>query len=234
MDVLQENRKLAEEVIDLTLGILARRYPVRKLDSGRFAEVTAMNMTFQTAHYEIEGAGHLMTMYVKDNPQMSMATCTFTPCGKKLPLVSADFIFQGEGGMFLIEIYELVKDREAPAFREWMSRFDERFRDLSELEDIPTRPCFYDPIRPIYVCKKRNMDLDRKSIRNLADTLRILMDKAQAGETLTGEEAEEQRAIQREYVDNLIDMNGVSTEVFVKEHGKDFVREFFHDVFFNV
>ena len=51
--------------------------------------------------------------------------------------------------MFLIEIYELVKDREAAPFQAWIRKYAERFRDLSEMGDIPTEPCFYDPVRPV-------------------------------------------------------------------------------------
>lgn len=175
-----------------------------------------------------------MTMYTENNPHLLMATYTLTPYYKKLPLISSDFIFDGDGGMFLIEIYELVKNREDARFQEWIRKYAERFRDLADMGDIPTEPCFYDPVRPVYVCKKRNPGQDQAGIQNLIDTMKIFIEQEKAGTRLEKADAIEQKKIQRRFVDDLIDQNGVSTRVWVKEHGADYVRRFFHEIFFGV
>ena len=64
--------------------------------------------------------------------------------------------------------------------------------------------------------------------------MKIFIEQEHAVSLLDEEEAAEQKAIQHQYVDDLIDQNGVSTRVFVKDHGVDFVRRFFHEVFFGV
>ena len=216
------------------VGILARNYTVRKLDAGEFTDPVTTGVQFRIAHYEIENVGHLMTMYTENNPHMLMATYTLTPYFKKLPLVSSDFIYDEEGGMFLIEIYEFVKNREDAQFREWIQKYLKRFEDISDVEDIPTKPCFYDPIRPAYICKKRTVSRDSACIQNLIDTMKIFIEQEQAVEMLDPAEAAEQRAIQHQFVDDLIDQNGVSTEVWVKDHGADYVQRFFHEIFFGI
>ena len=168
------------------------------------------------------------------NPHMMMATYTLTPYFKKLPLISSDFIYDEDGGMFLIEIYELVKNREDARYQEWIQKYAKRFKDIADVEDIPTEPCFYDPIRPVYASKKRTPSRDQECIQNLVDTMKIFIEQEHAVSLLDEEEAAEQKAIQHQYVDDLIDQNGVSTRVFVKDHGVDFVRRFFHEVFFGV
>lgn len=64
--------------------------------------------------------------------------------------------------------------------------------------------------------------------------MKIFIDQEHDSPVLDEEEAAEQKAIQHQYVDDLIDQNGVSTRIFVKEHGVEFVRRFFHEVFFGV
>ena len=234
MGMYEENEKMVQTVLDRGVGILARNYCVRKLDAGDFSGPVTLNTQFRVAHFEIENVGHLMTMYTENNPHLLMATYTLTPYYKKLPLISSDFIFNGDGGMFLIEIYELVKNREDARFQEWIRKYAERFRDLAEITDIPTEPCFYDPVRPVYVCKKRFPDRDQDAVQNLADIMKIFMEQEKSEKPLGKADAAEQEAIQRRFVDDLIDQNGVSTRVWVKEHGADYVRRFFHEIFFGV
>ena len=234
MSSYEENQRKVQAILERGIGILAQNYTVRPLDAREFRSMITAGTRFNTAHYEIEGVGHLMTMYTEGNPHMLMATYTLTPYYKKLPLISSDFIYNEDGGMFLIEIYELVKDREDAQYREWIQKYAERFMDIADVEDIPTEPCFYDPIRPVYVCKKRTLSRDHDCIQNLVDTVKIYIDQERAASLMGAEEAAEQKAIQHKYVDDLIDQNGVSTRVFVKDHGVDFVRRFFHEMFFGV
>ena len=234
MGQFEDNEKLVQTILERGIGILAQNYTVRKLDAGKFAAPITMNIQFRIAHYEIEGVGHLMTMVTENAPQMQMATYTLTPYFKKLPMISTDYIYNDLGGMFLIEVYELCKDREAADFQEWMAKYAERFKDIADVVDIPTQPCFYDPIRPVYVCKKRTPERDLACIQNLVDTMKIFIEQEKAAEVLGEEEKAEQAAIQHKYVDDLIDLNGVSTQLWVKDHGADYVREYFHDIFFGV
>lgn len=88
---------------------------------------------------------------------MIMATYTLTPYFKKLPMISSDFIYNGDGGLFLI------------------------------------------------------------------DTIRLFIEQEKTSAFLDQAEAVEQKEIQRQYVDNLIDQNGVLTRVFVKAHGVDYL-----------
>ena len=82
--------------------------------------------------------------------------------------------------------------------------------------------------------KKRTSDRDQDCIQNLIDILKTFIEQEKTQERLDKEDAAEQRAIQRQYVDDLIDQNGVSTKVWVKDHGEAYVRRFFHEVFFGV
>ncbi|MER2151375.1 MAG: hypothetical protein ABS900_07155 [Candidatus Limivicinus sp.] len=234
MSSYEDNQKKVQTIQERGIGILAQNYTVRPMDAGEFANAITSGTQFHMAHYEIEGVGHLMTMYTEGNPHMILATYTLTPYFKKLPMISSDFIYDEDRGMFLIEVYELVKDREDARYQEWIQKYAERFQDIADVEDIPTQPCFYDPIRPVCASKKRTPGRDQDCIQNLVDTLKIFVEQEHASALLDEEEAAEQRAIQHQYVDDLIDQNGVSTRVWVKEHGANYVRRFYHEIFFGV
>ena len=234
MNIYEENQRKVQTILERGIGILAQEYVVKRLDAGEFSSMITLGTRFNTAHFEIEGVGHLMTMYTEGNPHMLMSTYTLTPYFKKLPLINSDFIYDEEGGMFLIEIYELVKNREDTQYQEWIQKHAECLKDIADVENIPIEPCFYDPIRPVFASKKRTIGRDQDCIQNLIETMKIFIEQEHASSLLDKDEAAEQKMIQRQYVDDLIDQNGVSTRLFVKDHGIDFVRRFFHEVFFGV
>jgi len=117
MSNYEENLKEAQTILERGIGILAKDHVVKKLDAGEFGSMVTVGTQLNIAHYEIKGVGHLMTMLTEGSLHMVMATHTLTPYFKKLPLISSDFIYDDEGGMFLIEIYELVKNREDEKFQ---------------------------------------------------------------------------------------------------------------------
>lgn len=73
MSGYEENQKKVQTILERGIGILAKEYVVRKLDAGEFAGMITLGTQYRTAHYEIEGVGHLMTMYTEGNPHMTMA-----------------------------------------------------------------------------------------------------------------------------------------------------------------
>ena len=234
MGTFENNEKKLESVLERGLGVLAQNFPVKKLDAGKFSRVITMNTPFNIAHYEIEGVGHLMTMQTEDNPKMQMITFTLTPYFKALPLLSFDYMFSDEGGMIISEVYELVENREDEKFRVWMNKYADKLKEFDDFQSIPAQPCFYDSIRPIYVQKMRNAEKDDLSIQNFADMLKIFADEEKATAKLSDAEFESQKNIQHKYVDDLIDENGFTTKMWVQEHGSEFVREYYHTVFFGV
>lgn len=84
------------------------------------------------------------------------------------------------------------------------------------------------------MCKKRLPGRDQDAVHNLIDIMKIFIAQEKSEKRLEKVAAAEQEAIQRKFVDDLIDQNGVSTRVWVKEHGADYVRRFFHEIFFGV
>ena len=92
MSRYEENQKKVQSILERGIGILAQNYTVRPLDAGEFGSMLTLGTQFNTAHYEIESVGHLMTMYTEDYPHLLMATYTLTPYYKKLPMISSDYI----------------------------------------------------------------------------------------------------------------------------------------------
>lgn len=234
MSTSESNEKNIQIILERSLGILAQDYPVKKLDAGEFARPVTMNTQFINEHYEIEGLGHLMTMRTEGNPMMQMVTVTLMPSCKALPMISSDFMYSGEGGMALVEAYELAENREDPQFKALLSELKETFGSLPQIPDIPTQPSFFDAVRPIFFYKTRVPQYDTDCIEILADTLKIFAKYEKQMPLLSEEAKAAQAKIQHDYVEEFINQNGVSTQVWVKEHGAEYVKEFYHTVFFGV
>ena len=79
MNIYEENQRKVQTILERGIGILAQEYVVKRLDAGEFSSMLTLGTRFNTAHFEIEGVGHLMTMYTEGNPHMTMATYTLTP-----------------------------------------------------------------------------------------------------------------------------------------------------------
>lgn len=76
MSSYEENQKKVQTILERGIGILAQNYAVRPLDAGEFGSMITLGTQFNTVHYEIEGIGHLMTMYTEGNPHMLMRAMT--------------------------------------------------------------------------------------------------------------------------------------------------------------
>lgn len=235
MGVIEDNDKKVALVIEKQLEVLGRHYNVKKLDAGKFARPVTLKTQFIIEHYEIEGVGHLMTMATEGNPMMQMATCTLMPYFKALPMLNFDYMFGGEDkGMYLSEVYELVSDRENESFKKFASEYKEILARLASLEDIPSAPSFLDALRPVYICKSRAAGTDDAAFDVLVKMTEKFCEQEKSLPVLSEEERKAQAAIQHKYADDLIDQQGFSTKMWVAEHGEDYVREFYHEVFFGV
>jgi len=234
MSLFDENEKKVQAVIEKGVNLLSQNYNVKKLDAGKYERVVTGGMQFYIVHYEIEGVGHLQTMITENCPQMQMATFTLTPFFKNLPLITFDYMFSEDKGMYLAEVYELVKDREDEDFKAWVKKFAANLDTLSNLPSIPSRPAFYDAFRPTFISKARSIDADETALEVFEKMITIFIEMEKSLPVLSKEAAAEKNAICRKYVDDLVDAGGVSTELWVKTHGVDYVRDYYHTTFFGL
>ena len=223
----------AEKVLD----ILSQYYTVTPLDAGEFAAISMaaplapgmiINMDFEVQQYEVEGYGNLSIM--KTDGVQQMSTIVLTPFNKDLPLISTDYMFNGESMISYIEFYGLGIDGD-----ENMPVFDS-LRTLrgkyAQYTDTAPSPGWFDEVRTMGLFKVTGyQDVDAMN-QMLYDSITMTMDASMNAPVLNAEQYAAKYTLVQNYVDNLIANPGVSTAIFNMCLGADTTRTFFNDVFF--
>lgn len=104
--------------------------------------------------------------------------------------------------------------------------------ELEEIQNTPTKRCWYDSIRPVCYAKAPTIDQDNLSVQRFLEFLQIFISMEKNQPYLNENELKKKWERNRAYADRLIDEGGVSTELFKKAFGAENTRRFFHQVFF--
>ena len=230
--ILNENKRRIDERLEAGLKLLRRTYRVTAcpVDPVLSAPVIG-GRPHHAQRYDIEGVGNLLVMTVKEAEANQLSSFVIMPYAKNLPLFSTDFVYSGEKRFFLLEIYDLSVHPDA-AFDAGIEAFRAFGSSLSDLQDIPTRPAWYDSIRPVCYAKAFGPEQDGLAIKRFLEFLERFVAMEQSTQALTGDDLTEKWRKNKAYADRLIDAGGVSTDLFTAALGAENTRRFFHEVFF--
>ena len=232
MDIIEKNKRLIDKRIDEGIALLQERFAVEEqpLDPV-LANPVIGGRPHQARRFDIEGVGNLLAMTVKDASENQLSSFVITPYAKDLPLFSTDYVYSGEKRFFLIELYDLAV-RRSETYRQCMATIDSLGASWSDMPDFPTRPCWYDDIRPVCIAKAPTIDQDDLAINRFLEALSCYLETAAALPRLSGNDLTEKQRLNKAYADRLIDEGGVSTDLFTQALGPENTRRFFDEVFF--
>ena len=219
------------------LNILSEYYTVKELDAGEFAEISMtaplapgfmVTLDFDVKQYEVEGIGNLSIM--KTDGMQQMSTIVLTPFDKDLPLISTDYMFNGESRVSYIEFYGLGinGDENMPVFNQ-LRPLTEKY---ARFADQPPTPGWFDEVRTMGLFKVSSYRDDDAISQMLYDSFRITMDASKKAPALNEAERVLRYEKTQNYVDNLISNPGVSTAIFNMCLGAERTSQFFNNVFF--
>lgn len=225
------NKQAIEKEIHAGIDILAANYQLKELDVGEFAQLTIQNMAYTIKQYEIVGVGNLLVMDSKDSPALQMVSFVITPYYKNLPLFSTDYLYIQQKRSFLIEYYDLVKEKD----RLYLSYID-KFRAVkakhTALPDMELKKCWYDSMRSVCTAKNTSPMQDEEIFSLFTENLKLFIEMEQAYEPLSEIDRQTKWRITQDYIDGLVDTGGVSTDVFKAVLGPEKTKDFFNQVFF--
>ena len=231
MDIFEKNCSLIDKRIARGLEILRASYEVVEVDMPEcFKRLTIQNMDFEITQYDVRGVGNLVTMKCK-SAAMQMDTFTLTPYEKNLPLFTTDYIYNGETRIYLNEIYDLCV-RHDEIYDRYIAEFMANKEKHSALPDMPTKPCWYDGIRPVCTSKKTDTSADEENLSIFYDNLDTFIRMEKECDKLGEADRAEKWRLNKDYADRLVDEGGVSTDVFKATLGSDDTHRFFNEVFF--
>ena len=232
----EENARLIDARLVAGLALLREHFAVeeREVDPV-LANPVIGGRPHHARRFDIAGVGNLLLMTVKDAAENQLSSFVITPYAKNPPLFSSDYVYTGERRFFLLEVYDLgVRHADArdAAYDEGMKAFAALGAQWQDMPDFPTRPCWYDGIRPVCVAKAPSRDQDELALQRFLEFLELFVRMAQAAPALEGDDLIAKWQLNKGYSDRLVDEGGVSTDLFVEALGPDNTRRFFDEVFF--
>ena len=231
------NSYMMDQEAAKVLDMISQYYTVTPLDAGEFAAISVtaplapgfmVTLDFEVQQYEVEGYGNLSIM--KTDGVQQMSTIVLTPFNKDLPLISTDYMFNGESRISYIEFYGLGinGDENMPVF--------DALRPLTEkyarFADQPPTPGWFDAVRTMGLFKVSSYKDDDAISQMLYDSFDITLRASASAPDLNEAERLARYEITQEYVDHLISSPGVSTAIFNMCLGAERTQQFFNNVFF--
>ena len=192
------------EKVDVFLGIIGKKYPLKETPAGDFAAIKANGMKFAVKAFDAEGLGRVSVMSAKGFfGLMKMDTVIVNPLFADLPLYSYDRVFAMGNDTLIIE--------SIPG------------RDPGEH--------WYDSIKlGSSVSKKAKKDRSSEIDALAREHFEAFVEAPAPG--VTDLEAKKKKAAV--YVDGLLEKGGPSTDAFIKAIGADRTRELFRKVLFGL
>ena len=229
----QANRNVRQMEICASEAIsqISSENELHQVDCSEFSNFKIYGfMNFDTEQYEIEDLGNLC-MIRSNGGVMQMLTMVITPAKKDLPLISVDYMYMLGNRTAYIEIYDLNTGESEirDAAIERMISINSRYSSLADT--VPT-PAWYDSVRTTGSFKKVTSKEDAELLEMLKDYLTEYLKAESETELLTENMIPIKIDAMESYTHRLISEGGVSTDVFMKNFGKEKTEKFFDTVMF--
>ena len=231
-NITEVNKEVIASRIEKGLALLRRYYTVSECSSDpALTDPVIGGRPHHAKRYDVSGVGNLLVMTVTEAEENQLSSFVLMPYYKNLPLFSTDYVYSGERRFFLLEIYDLSVRHDRP-FEQGIEAFKAFGPVLNDMKDIPTRPAWYDDIRPVCFAKAPSKEQDEEAVEGFLAFLELFVKMEQTALPLEGEELRRKWKVNKAYADRLIDEGGVSTDLFTAALGAENTRRFFHELFF--
>ena len=203
----------------LCLGLLKRRYEVRKEDIGSDAYKKAKGMVFTTASYTAEGVGHFCIVRMNGFlGLMKMETAVFTVTEKDVPLINLDWVSVCGRETMMIEMY----DDQLTAYPENFLRVFEKLKERdADIPDGASGEHWYDTIT--YPCSYHKIARKQSGRFNAAAAC-YFEAFLQQTEKMPACEEGEKRSRAEAFAERLFSEGGPAVDQVKKLFGHDFAK----------
>ena len=210
-------------MIEKLLAEISQKDPISQLDAGEFASIKVSGIEFHIGCYKAKGLGHISLMRAKVlGGLMKMDTLIINPTGTDLPLYSYDRVYALGKDTLIIEMYDTISGEFN---QDKLNRVNRKYLHLTERD--PGQH-WYDSIKlessVSKKCKKKHTpELDLLTI----DHLEAYFDSAEGH---ADKDVKKEKASY--YVNGLLEKGGPSTDVFIKELGREKTEKLFKTILF--
>lgn len=215
-------------MINKLLEFINTSYPLKKNYIQEYSHIKVRPMTFEVENYTAKGLGNITVM--KGTALfgiMKMDTLVINPFEIDMPLYSYDRIHVFKNDTLYQECYDTLLDESK------RNNIDQSLHSISNkyniTSNIKKEPAWYDDILfPSSIFKKTKSEsntFDQFALDYLSKYLELSKEAEQCDVTTKKTRA-------NQYTEGLLNHGGPSTDVFIKNKGKEFTEKFFYEVFF--
>ena len=213
-----------KQIIDL----IRKSFELKEQPAGEFSALKIGPMKFSVEHWDGGILGNISYMAASGMMGlMKMETLIINPVKADLPLMSLDTVLAMGKLTVIAEIYDTT-----------LGGFDQKAcqtvkASLSSHPDRPVTPNWYDDIKlPCSWGKKTGKKALLTLEKGLAEYMQAYLSVAEKAPELSAGLLEQKRQKTDAYVTGLLEHGGPSTDVFVKNLGKEKTEKLFHEVLF--
>lgn len=185
-------------------------------------------LSFDVEKYTLEGVGNVSVM-TTNMGFMQMGTLVVTPMEKDVPLLSTDFMYMFGNRKYIMEMDNIMVNDD-DAYRAKCQAGNDLIATYTNLEEYPGEPSWLDEVQDV-LARKQSKDTAAMD-KMVADVTGYYVNWVKEAPALSAEEVPAKVAAAKAYSDKLIDLGGLSTNVFKQALGEDVTRDFFDTVFF--
>lgn len=227
-----KNGKIMNNTIAAGIEELSKEYKVTEIDAGEYEKLKIYGiMKFNTKCYEVEGLGHLCVM-TTNMGLMQMSSFIMSPFEKDMPEMCLDFVYMFGVRKGYVEFYNLAVDEENETYKAVLSALEKTTDEFDYMTDCKPEVKWYDEYLVSSTFRstssKEESEFNDLFVKPVATYAR----ESKKMQNLSGDDVKLKKSLIKDYSDKLIDMGGVSTDIFKKALGEDKTRSFFDYAFY--
>ncbi|MCF0135099.1 MAG: hypothetical protein HUJ69_01625 [Lachnospiraceae bacterium] len=186
-------------------------------------------LKFKVKQYDQENVGNVCVMTVNMFGLMQMGTVVVTPYEKDAPLLSTDFMYMFATRKYIMEMDNTMVNADE-TYQKKVAEGNALLDTYSSIDNFPADPSWLDEVQDVLM---RKQDTHTATLNDMVAEMTAFYARwVNETPALDAEGIAAKKAAVQGYSNNLIDLGGLSTDVFKGALGVDTTRDFFDSVFF--
>lgn len=210
--------------MDKMLEILNKAFTLKEIDTGEFAKVKVKGMNFVIKQYYAEGLGNVSVMKAGFLGLMKMDTLIINPLERDMPLYSYDRVFAMGNDTLILELYNtLLGESDLKEIKEVNQKY-------VKLPDHDLGEHWYDNIKLSDSTSKKGKKKDTPGFNELSEEyFKAYIEAAKKAPLCDAAVKKEKASV---YVEGLLKNGGPSTDIFMKNYGREKTEYLFRNILF--
>lgn len=219
------NTEIKNRTLEAAFSAIKKNFKLKELDISPFEKITVYKiMTFHSKVNYIEGIGVLSFMTVNMGI-MQMITFMIDPFEKDLPLLSMDFIYMFGKRKIIVEVYDLVIDKENNKYKNFIKKIEKINNDNSNLGIFELKKSWNFAFHAFLIHKSGTAKNDGQISNIFKESVESYIEFSKEMPELNKDDKEKKYTLIKDLSDQFIEKGGIAVNVFKKSFGEENTRK---------